>query len=81
MKEKFLFYFSTFISGILITMFISALVTFLAISDINIFFNVWPKNWLYAAFAAFPVIILVRPISLKSTQKLAGIIFSNYHYQ
>ena len=77
MKENLLFYFSTFISGILITMFISALVTFLAISDINIFFNVWPKNWLYAAFAAFPVIILVRPISLKITQKLAGIIFSN----
>ena len=77
MKESFLFYFSTFISGILITMFISALVTFLAISDINIFFNVWPKNWLYAALAAFPVIILVRPISLKITQKLAGIIFYN----
>jgi len=77
MKESFLFYFSTFISGILITMFISALVTFLAISDINIFFNVWPKNLLYAALAAFPVIILVRPISLKVTQKLAGIIFSN----
>ena len=81
MKENFLFYFLTFISGILITMFISALVTFLAISDINIFFNVWPKNWLYASLAAFPVIILVRPISLKITQKLAGIIFSNYHYQ
>ena len=76
-KEKFQLYFSTLISGILITMFISALVTYLAISDANIFLNVWPKNWFYAAMVAFPTILFVKPISQRITQRLVDIIFSN----
>ena len=76
-KENFTIYFSTFISGILITMFISALVTYLAISDIQFFFSVWPKNWFFAALVAFPTILFVKPISQKITQKIVNIIFYN----
>tara|TARA_B100001564_G_scaffold353622_1_gene362890 strand:- start:1157 stop:1393 length:237 start_codon:yes stop_codon:yes gene_type:complete len=76
-KENFTIYFSTFISGILITMFISALVTYLAISDIQFFFSVWPQNWFFAALVAFPTILFVKPISQKITQKIVNIIFYN----
>jgi hypothetical protein len=74
-KENFLLYFSTFISGILITMFISALVTYLAISEIQVFFEVWPKNWFYAALVAFPTILFVRPISIKISNKVAFFLY------
>ena len=74
-KENFIFYFSTLVSGILITMFISALVTFLALSDISKFFQVWPNNWFYAALIAFPTILSVRPISAKFSNKVASIIY------
>ena len=74
-KENFLFYFSTLISGILITMFISALVTYLALTDIPKFFEIWPKNWGYAALVAFPTILFVRPISAKFSNVVASIIY------
>ena len=76
-KEKFILYFSTLISGILITMFISAFLTYLGLSQKNLFFEKWPLNWFYASIIAFPIIMIVRPISLKITQKLANMIFSN----
>ena len=76
-KENFTLYFSTFISGILITMFISALVTYLAISDIKFFLSIWPKNWFFAALVAFPTILFVKPVSKKITEKIVNIIFSN----
>jgi hypothetical protein len=74
-KEKFLLYFSTLISGILITMFISSLVTYMALSDISIFFDVWPKNWFYAALVAFPTILFVRPIATKFTDVVANLLY------
>ena len=74
-KENFTLYCSTFISGVLITMFISALVTYLAISEINFFFEVWPKNWFYAALVAFPTILFVRPISVKITNEVSNFIY------
>ena len=74
-KENFTLYFSTFISGVLITMFISALVTYLAISEINFFFEVWPKNWFYAALVAFPTILFVRPISVKISNEVSNFIY------
>ena len=74
-KENFTLYFSTFISGVLITMFISALVTYLAISELIFFFEVWPKNWFYAALVAFPTILFVRPISVKITNEVSNIIY------
>ena len=74
-KENFILYFSTFISGVLITMFISALVTYLAISDIKVFFEVWPKNWIYAALVAFPTILFVRPISVKISNEVSNFIY------
>ena len=74
-KENFTLYFSTFISGVLITMFISALVTYLAISELNFFFEVWPKNWFYAALVAFPTILFVRPISIKISNEVSNFIY------
>ena len=74
-KEKFQLYISTAISGIFITMFISSLVTYLALTDLSIFFDVWPKNWFYASLIAFPVILLVRPLAIKFTNKLTYIFY------
>ena len=74
-KENFTLYFSTFISGVLITMFISALVTYLAISDVKAFFELWPKNWFYAALVAFPTILFVRPISVKISNEVSNFIY------
>ena len=74
-KEKFQFYISTAISGIFITMFISSLVTYLALTDLAIFFNVWSKNWFYASLVAFPAILYVRPLAIKITSKLTDLFY------
>ena len=74
-KENFQLYISTAISGIFITMFISSLVTYLALSDLSIFFEIWPKNWFYASLIAFPAILFVRPLAIKITIKLTDIIY------
>ncbi|MBL6679352.1 MAG: DUF2798 domain-containing protein [Candidatus Puniceispirillales bacterium] len=75
-KEKFQLYLSTLISGIFITMFISSLVTYLALSDTSLFLQVWPKNWFYASLVAFPAILFVRPLAIKLTA-----IITNYIYK
>ena len=74
-KETFTLYLTALISGILITMFISALVTYMALSDETLFFAVWPINWFYAALVAFPTILLVRPVATKITAKIADLIY------
>ena len=74
-KEKFQLYISTAISGIFITMFISSLVTYLALTDLAIFFDVWPKNWFYACLVSFPAILYVRPLAIKITSKLTDLIY------
>ena len=74
-KETFTLYLTALISGILITMFISALVTYMALFDKTLFFKVWPVNWFYAALVAFPTILLVRPVATKITDKLANLIY------
>ena len=74
-KETFTLYLTALISGILITMFISALVTYMALSNIALFFEVWPLNWFYAALVAFPTILLVRPVATKITTKIANLIY------
>ena len=74
-KETFTLYLTALISGILITMFISALVTYMALSDKTLFFKIWPVNWFYAALVAFPTILLVRPVATKITAKLANLIY------
>ena len=74
-KENFQLYISTAISGIFITMFISSLVTYLALTDLSIFFDVWPKNWFYASLVAFPAILFVRPIAIKITSKISSFIY------
>ena len=74
-KENFQLYISTAISGILITMFISSLVTYLALTDLSIFFDVWPKNWFYASLVAFPAILFVRPLAIKITTILSSFIY------
>jgi len=74
-KETFTLYLTALISGILITMFISALVTYMALSKTALFFEVWPVNWFYAALVAFPTILLVRPVATKITDKIANLIY------
>ena len=74
-KENFQLYISTAISGIFITMFISSLVTYLALTDLSIFFDVWPKNWFYASIVAFPAILFVRPLAIKITTILSSFIY------
>ena len=74
-KEKFQLYFSTLVSGIFITMFISSLVTYLALTNLTIFFDVWPKNWFYASLVAFPAILFVRPLAIKITNKISEFIY------
>ena len=74
-KETFTLYLTALISGILITMFISALVTYMALSDTALFIKVWPVNWFYAALVAFPTILLVRPVATKITTKIANLIY------
>ncbi|MDC0548704.1 DUF2798 domain-containing protein [Alphaproteobacteria bacterium] len=74
-KETFTLYLTALISGILITMFISALVTYMALSNTALFFKVWPLNWFYAALVAFPTILLVRPVATKITTKIANLIY------
>ena len=74
-KETFTLYLTALISGILITMFISALVTYMALSNTALFFEVWPVNWFYAALVAFPTIILIRPVATKITTKIANLIY------
>ena len=74
-KETFTLYLTALISGILITMFISALVTYMALSNTALFIEVWPLNWFYAALVAFPTILLVRPVATKITAKIANLIY------
>jgi hypothetical protein len=74
-KEKFQLYLSTLISGIFITMFISSLVTYLALPDTSLFFQVWPKNWFYASLVAFPAILFVRPLAIKLTNVITNFIY------
>ena len=74
-KDTFTLYLTALISGILITMFISALVTYMALSDTALFIKVWPVNWFYAALVAFPTILLVRPVATKITTKIANLIY------
>jgi len=74
-KEEFQLYLSTLISGIFITMFISSLVTYLALSDTSLFLQVWPKNWFYASLVAFPAILFVRPLAIKLTAKITSYIY------
>ena len=56
-------------------MFISALVTYLALADISKFLEIWPKNWCYAALVAFPTILFVRPISVKISNEVSNFIY------
>ena len=74
-KETFTLYLTALISGILITMFISALVTYMALSNTALFFEFWPLNWFYAALVAFPTILLVRPVATMITTKIANLIY------
>ena len=74
-KDTFTLYLTALISGILITMFISALVTYMALSNTALFFEVWPLNWFYAALVAFPTILLVRPVATKIRTEITNLIY------
>ena len=49
-------------------MFISSVVTFKSLDDLNLFWEVWPINWFYAILIAFPAIMIFRPICQKISE-------------
>ncbi len=65
----------TLLSAILVTMFISAIVTYLSLEHKSLFFSVWPANWLVASVVGFFAIMAMRPIAVFLGQKLTNIIY------
>ncbi len=65
----------TLLSAILVTMFISGIVTFLSLEEKSLFFSIWPKNWLIASIVGFFAILSMRPIAIFLGQKAADIIY------
>ena len=55
---------TTLLSAILVTMFISAIVTYLSLENKFLFFSIWPKNWLVASIVGFFAILSMRPIAV-----------------
>ena len=65
----------TLLSAILITMFISAIVTFLSLEQKSLFLSIWPQNWLIASIVGFFAILSMRPIAVLIGQKTADMIY------
>ncbi|MBT5574175.1 DUF2798 domain-containing protein [Alphaproteobacteria bacterium] len=65
----------TLLSAILVTMFISALVTLLSLEDKSLFFSVWPTNWLVASIVGFFAILTMRPVAMYLGQKIILFIY------
>mgnify|MGYP005632143311 FL=1 len=65
----------TLLSAILVTMFISALVTLLSLEDKSLFFSAWPTNWLVASIVGFFAILTMRPVAMYLGQKIIQFIY------
>ena len=74
-KDSFVIYCSTLITAIIITMFISSIVTLITIKDPSMFLTIWPKNWFYATLVAFPTIMIIRPIAINITKKISNLFY------
>ncbi len=65
----------TLLTAISVTMFISAIVTFLSLEQKSVFFSIWPKNWLIASIVGFFAILSMRPIAFFLGQNITNIIY------
>ncbi len=65
----------TLLSAILVTMFISAIVTFLSLEQKSLFFSIWPQNWLIASIVGFFAILSMRPVAIFLGQKATNLIY------
>lgn len=65
----------TLLSAILVTMFISAIVTFLSLEQKSLFFSIWPQNWLIASIVGFFAILSMRPVAVFLGQKATILIY------
>ena len=74
-RSLFSLLFITLLSAILVTMFISAIVTFLSLEQKSLFLSIWPQNWLIASIVGFFAILSMRPIAVLLGQKTADIIY------
>ena len=74
-RSLFSLLFITLLSAILVTMFISAIVTFLSLEQKSLFLSIWPKNWLIASIVGFFAILSMRPIAVLIGQRTADIIY------
>ena len=76
-KQKYIIYLASIFMSIVITMFISFVVTFKSLVNLSLFWQVWPINWLYAILIAFPAIMIFRPICQKASEKIITFLLKN----
>ena len=74
-KQKCIIYLSSVFMSIVVTMFISSVVTFKSLDDLNLFWEIWPINWFYAILIAFPAIMIFRPLCQKISEFLVNLFF------
>ena len=74
-KQKYIIYLSSIFMSIVVTMFISSVVTFKSLDDLNLFWEIWPVNWGYGILIAFPAIMIFRPICQKISEFLINLFF------
>ena len=74
-KQKYIIYLSSVFMSIVVTMFISSVVTFKSLDDLNLFWEIWPINWFYARLIAFPAIMIFRPLCQKISEFLVNLFF------
>ena len=74
-KQKYIIYLSSIFMSIVVTMFISSVVTFKSLDDLNLFWKIWPINWFYAILFAFPAIMIFRPLCQKISESLVNLFF------
>ena len=74
-KQKYIIYLSSVFMSIVVTMFISSVVTFKSLDDLNLFWEIWPINWFYAILIAFPAIMIFRPLGQKISEFLVNLFF------
>ena len=74
-KQKYIIYLSSIFMSIVVTMFISSIVTFKSLDDLNLFWEIWPINWFYAILIAFPAIMIFRPLCQKISEFLVNLFF------
>ena len=67
-KQKYIIYLSSVFMSIVVTMFISSVVTFKSLDDLNLF-------WFYAILIAFPAIMIFRPLCQKISEFLVNLFF------